>query len=415
MTLKRDKVIFHVDVNSAYLSWEAVHRLVNGETVDIRKIPSVIGGNEKSRRGIVLAKSYPCKQYGIKTGETISEARKKCPFLVVVPNRSEIYQKASNAMFDILLEYSDNVQKYSIDEGFIDFSDNPKVLENPFEAGEEIRKRIENELGFTVCVGIGDNKVLAKMAGELRKPNYTNTLFSDELYKIWNLPIGELFMVGNKTEKTLRSFGIDTIGKLAKTDINFLKMILKEHGQVIWNYANGHEISVVKKEKREPKSCGHSMTLSKNIEDKKSAEIVFMALTEKVCTRLRNDSLAGDTVTISCKFADFSKYTQQITLKSATNNVNEMFANVIELFDETWNKEPIRAIGVRVSGLSNENKKQISLFEVESKNTAQLNKAIDDIRKKYGNDKVVRCSQIKNGYVKSSASYEFMQSLNINF
>ncbi|MFV0520638.1 MAG: DNA polymerase IV [Lachnospirales bacterium] len=412
---KRKNVIFHIDVNSAYLSWEAVYRLSHGEELDLRTVPSVVGGSEKSRHGIVLAKSYPAKKYNIKTGETIQEARKKCPNLVVVPPRGEIYEKASQAMFDLLLEYSDNVQKYSIDEGFIDFSDNSKVLKNPYAAGEEIRKRIENELGFTVCVGIGESKVMAKMAGELKKPNFTNTLFDDEIQKLWDLPVGELFMVGRKTEEKLLQYGITTIGKLANTDISFLKQLLHSHGQTIWSYANGYDSSIVKKEFSAAKSCGHSSTLPFNLDNMEQAKIIFMGLIEKVCTRLRNSKQIGSVVTISIKNTNREVTSHQKKIISKTNNASVIFKVAMDLFKEIWSGEPLRAVGVSISNLESANNSQISIFDENIEQISKLDKTIDEIRSKYGKSKVVRANQLNNYSYRKYNDKEFLQKLSVTY
>ncbi len=411
----RKNIIFHIDVNCAYLSWEAVYRLSHGETLDIRDVPSVVGGSEKSRHGIVLAKSYPAKKYGIVTGETIQEARRKCPHLLVVPPRGDIYEKASQAMFDLLLEYSDNVQKYSIDEGFIDFSDNEKVLRNPYACGEEIRKRIENELGFTVCVGIGENKVMAKMAGELKKPNFTNTLYNDEIQKLWDLPVGELFMVGRKTEEKLVQYGITTIGKLANTDLNFLKRLLHSHGETIWTYANGNDYSIVKKTFSAAKSCGHSSTLPYNLDNEEQAKVVFMGLIEKVCTRLRSSKQVGSVVTISIKNTDRIVTSHQKKILSKTNNSSVIFGVAMDLFKEVWKGEPLRAVGISMSNLENEELSQISLFDTNLEQVAKLDKTIDEIRDKYGKNKIVRANQLNNHTYRRYDNKEFLHKLSVTY
>ncbi|MFV0440755.1 MAG: DNA polymerase IV [Lachnospirales bacterium] len=409
------KLIFHIDVNSAYLSWEAIYRLYHGENLDIRTVPSVIGGSEKDRHGIILAASYPAKKYGIKTGETIFTAKKKYPDLLVLPTRGEIYEQASQSLMDLLSEYSDNVQKYSIDEAFIDFSDNQKILDNPYAAGEEIRTRIEQELGFTVCVGIGENKVMAKMAGELKKPNYTNTLFDNEIYKLWNLPVGELFMVGKSTEEKLLKYGIDTVGKLAKTDISFLQQLFHSHGNVIWNYANGVDTSNVKKERASAKSCGHSTTLPFDLSDVEEAKIIFMGLIEKVCTRLRKSKQVGSVVTVSVKDTNRKSTTHQKKLTFKTNDSRQIFKVVMDIFTEVWKREPLRAIGVSLGHLEPCFDSQISLFDVNYDKKNILNKTIDDIRLKYGKNKVVFANQLNSHYYRNKTSKDFLQNLNINF
>lgn len=226
------RVVFHVDVNSAFLSWEAVYRLTHlGGTLDLRTIPSAVGGDMAKRRGIILAKSLPAKKYGVRTGETIGEAKKKCPDLMLVSPHYGLYERASGALMEMLREYSPQVEQFSIDEAFLDMTGMERLFGEPVEAAEALRARIRNELGFTVNIGVSSNKLLAKMASDFEKPDKVHTLFPEEIAeKMWPLPVRELFLVGQATEKKLKQLGIDTIGDLACMDVKTLRAYLKKHG-----------------------------------------------------------------------------------------------------------------------------------------------------------------------------------------
>lgn len=235
------RYIFHVDANSAYLSWEAVYRLQQGDSLDLRTVPSVVGGDPKTRHGIVLTKSIPAKKFNIQTGETLWSAVQKCPNLIIVPPDYGLYRQCSDSMVEILREYSPLVQRFSVDECFVDFSGMGLLSNDPVASAHEIKDRIKTELGFTVNIGVSTNKLLAKMASELKKPDLEHTIFPEEVpTKMWPLNIEELFMVGRATSKKLRSRGIKTIGDPANFKLEWIRSFLKSHGVLIWHYANGN-------------------------------------------------------------------------------------------------------------------------------------------------------------------------------
>lgn len=413
MNVNNSKIIFHVDVNCAYLSWDAVQRLKDGEKLDVRTVPSVIGGDESKRHGIVLAKSYPCKPYGIKTGDSIFSARKLCPNLLVLPARGNIYQRSSLDMFKLLGDYSDRVQKYSIDEGFIDFTGMEKILGSPFEVAEKIRIRIEEELGFTVCVGVSSNKVLAKMATELRKPNFTNTLFVNELEKkLWILPIEEMFMVGRQTAIKLRKYGFDKIGDIANADVKTLEYLLKSHGRQIWEYSRGIDNSEVRNYFVGEKSIGHSTTIPYDIEDLEKIFPILLRLTEKVCTRLRNANKRCQVIHVHYKTCDFKVYGKQRKISNQTNNTSEVFNIGKDLLKELWNGEKIRHIGISITDLKDADERQISFFDTHVEKNDKLYKMIDEVRDKYGKNSIIRCSNLS--YIESEHK-DFLQSLSIKY
>ena len=238
---KPETIICHIDVNSAFLSWTAAYRVnILGDPLDLRTIPSVIGGDEEARHGIVLAKSIPAKKFGIQTGEPLHQARQKCPDLVVAPPDYGLYVEASRRMIALLREIAPVVEQYSIDEAWIDLSGTERLYGPPVLTAHRIKDRIRDELGFTVNVGVSSNKLLAKMASDFQKPDRVHTLFPAEVpEKLWPLPVRELFYVGGATEKKLRAMGITTIGQLAAADPERLRRQLHQHGLVIWEFANG--------------------------------------------------------------------------------------------------------------------------------------------------------------------------------
>ena len=283
-----ERYIMHLDVNNAFLSWTAVEMLKNGYDVDIRRIPSIIGGDEKQRHGIVLAKSNIAKQFGIKTAETIYQAKKKCPKLRIFPSKHSMFKKYSDELYNYLLTYTDNIERFSIDECFIDFSDIVNNKEKFNNLAKEISREIKNKFGYTVNIGLSNKKVLAKMASDFEKPDKIHTLYSNEIQeKMWKLPIEELFMVGRRTAPKLHLLGINQIGDLAKYDKRIITKRLGKMGELIWNYSNGIDDDTVHSKTELPKGIGNSVTLPKDCSNIEELEKVLLALTEKVAYRLR--------------------------------------------------------------------------------------------------------------------------------
>ncbi|WP_353894488.1 DNA polymerase IV [Proteinivorax hydrogeniformans] len=391
-------IIFHVDVNSAYLSWEAVHRLQMGEEVDLRQIPSVVGGNEKSRHGIVLAKSIPAKKYNIQTGETLFSARLKCPELVVAPPRYHLYMKCSQEMEKLLNRYSPNVQFYSIDEMFLDYTNMEKHFGDPVSAAHSIKNRIKEELGFTVNVGIGPNKLLAKMASDLKKPDRVHTLFHEEMAaKMWPLSVDKLFMVGSRTAKKLKAKGINTIGDLAITDRSKLYSMLKSHGVLIHNYANGIENSKVRNDLMPVKGLGNSSTFAFDVCSEKEALMLLLSLTETVTARLRRGDFRAKVIKIHIKDKDFYSFSHQRKVATAISSTDAIYKVVKELFLEIWHKKPIRKMGVALSDIYTSDCEQLSFWAEEDESKRELDKTIDNIRMRYGSKAVFRSCFLHSG------------------
>lgn len=346
----------------------------------------------------MLAKSESAKKYGVTTGEPLVDARRKCPDLVTVPSNFPIYVKYSNAMMKILEDYSPDIEQYSIDESFVDMTGMQNLFGPPIEAAHTIKDRIYNELGFTVNVGISTNKLLAKMASDFKKPNLVHTLFPDEVpSKMWPLPVSDLFFVGRQTTKRLHALGIFTIGDLAHTDKQIIHDNLKGHGDVIWEFANGIGDSMddVASKNRKPANKGYSneTTLAFDVTDAALAKEILLSLTETVAVRVRADKSYISVVSVYYVDNEFRHTSKQMTLDSATNVTNEIYQHVCILFDQLWNGNPIRLLGVQTSKATNESNRQYSLFEKQDvEKLSKLDAAIDKIRHKYGDDSVKRAS-----------------------
>ncbi len=390
------KIYFHIDVNSAYLSWTAVDRLKRGETLDIRTIPAIIGGDISKRRGVVLAKSIPAKKYGIVTGEPVVDAFKKCPSLKSYAPDHQLYSRYSHRLIELLSGYSPEISQYSIDECFMEYVPVPGT-HSPVEAATLIKNRIRDELGFTVNVGISTNKLLAKMASDFKKPDLVHTLFPEEIQKkMWPLPVRELFMVGRSSAARLELLGIKTIGDLARTDPAILTSHLKSHGQVIWEYANGIENSGIDTRSRpDAKGIGNSTTISFDVTDRETACHFLMELAESVSRRLRKAHMLAGMVSVEIKYSTFEAVSHQMQLLTPDNTTQAIYKTACRLFDELWNKKAIRLLGIRTSKLTSDSIRQLDIFDIqENEKQKKLDSALDTIRKKFGDQSVVRASQL---------------------
>lgn len=400
MDYKNQRIIMHIDVNSAFLSWQAAYNKQIGIEKDIRNIPSVIGGNEEKRHGIVLAKSIQAKKLGIKTGESLMEARTKCKNLTVIPPNYELYIKSSKALINLLREYSPSVSVFSIDECFLDYTGMINYYGDPIKRAYKIKDRIEEELGFTVNIGISTNKLLSKQASELEKPNKVHTLFPEEIKdKLWPLDIGELFMVGRKTSSKLKKLGINTIGDLANSDYNLISTTLKSHGRLIYNYAWGLDNSKINREDYIPfKSVGNGSTIDFDVEDRETAYKVLLSLVETASKRLRAGNVQCGVISIAIKSKEFLYWSHQRKLLSFTNSTKEIYEITKELFDESWDGSPIRQFNVRLSDLVSDTITQITLFDSsDSEKYKKIDKSIDYIRDKYGKESIMRATFLNSG------------------
>ena len=392
-----NKIFFHIDVNSAFLSWTAADLLRKGETTDIRSIPAVICDTSNMRHAIVLAKSIPAGRLGIKTAEPISMAERKCPGLVIKPPSFELYRANSKKLMEHLSSFCPDIQQVSIDECYMDYTPIAHLYDSPEAAAQIIKDSVYETFGFTVNIGISDRKVLAKMASDFEKPNKVHTLYRNEIErKMWPLPVGDLFMCGNSAAKTLEKLGIRTIGDLAATDSYILKYNLKSHGMLLHNYANGIDDSVVETISERAKGIGNSTTLINDVTNTEGAAEVLSDLADTVATRLRDAGRLAGSITVEIKYINFKCCSHQKLLDSPTNTTHDLFTESLNLFKALWNGEPVRLLGIRTTKLIDEDEPlQLSIFDYENESSndkmRKLDTAIDAIRKKYGND------AIKNG------------------
>ena len=392
-----EKVIFHVDANSAFLSWTAAYKVkVLGETEDLRDVPSVVAGDKESRHSIILAKSGPAKKYGIQTGEPLFQALEKCPQLKVVQPDYALYVEASRHFVDMLRQFSPVVQQYSIDEAWVDMTGTERLWGTPRVAAEKMRQRINDELGFTGNFGISSNKLLAKMAGDFEKPTKVHTLFPKEMEtKFWPLPVRDLFLVGAATERKLKLLGIYTIGDLAKADINILKKRLGKHGETIWHFANGRNAEAVVPVPAENTGYGNSVTTPRDVVTKENAYQVLLSLCETVAMRMRKDEQCGRCVTVHLRTNAFQHFSHQRSLHGATNITTEIFEAACAVFDEAWDGvTPLRQLGVQMTRLSKEPYQQYDLFSGMSpkqyERKLRLDETVDALRDKFGEDIIRR-------------------------
>ena len=392
-----ERVVFHVDANSAFLSWTAAYRVkVLGETEDLRQIPSVVAGDKEQRKGIILAKSGPAKQFGIQTGEPLFQALKKCPTLKVVPPDYELYVQASRHFVDMLRQFSPAVEQYSIDEAWVDMTGTERLWGSPRLAAEAMRQRINEELGFTVNIGISSNKLLAKMAGDFEKPNKVHTLFPEEMEaKFWPLPVRDLFLVGAKTEEKLHRMGIYTIGQLAQADGAFLRRKLGKHGETIWHFANGRNADAVTPEPAENKGYGNSVTTARDVVTHAEAYQVILSLCETVASRMRRDDQCGRCLSIHLRTNEFQHFSHQKLLHGATNITGEIFEAACRVFDEAWDGvTPLRQLGVQMTRLSREPYRQFDLFSgmtpQQYERKLKLDETVDALRDKFGEEIIRR-------------------------
>ena len=397
-----DKIIMHIDVNNAFLSWTATKMVKEGKK-DLRKTYAIIGGDEKQRSGIVLAKSPLAKKKGVVTGETIYNAKKKCPHLEVYPPEFSYYKKMSNALFNLISKYTPDLEKMSIDECFIDYTPIMHIYGNPLKFAYNIKNEIKKTLGFTVNVGIANNKLCAKMASDFSKPDKVHTLFKTEIKtKMWPLPIDELFGVGKKTAIKLKNLNINTIEDLALTDKNKLKPIFKNMTDDLIDSAWGRGSDIVESSIEPPKGIGNETTLNHNIFSKEELHQYLLALSENVTIRLRKQNKYASVVVVTLKNKYFKRFSHQKKLVNATNITEEVYETAKEVLDEMKVDDGIRLIGVRLDGLKDEVNHQVSLFEnlEEREETKNLDKTIDNLKEKYG-FKIIKKASLINDNTRS--------------
>ena len=395
-------IIFHIDVNSAYLSWTAVEQLKNGAKVDLREIPSIIGGDQKSRRGVVLAKSPAAKRYGIRTGEPVANAFRKCPNLAMYPPDHKMYHEKSRMLMKYLRTFTEEIEQVSVDECYMNFTPIANRYQSPVDGAAEIKDGIKERFGFTVNIGISTNKLLAKMASDFRKPDRIHTLFPEEIQvKMWPLPIGELYMAGRSSVEVLKKLEINTIGDLAQSDPELIALHLKSHGRMLWEFANGRGTDIVQSEPEEAKGIGNSTTLREDAQTVEEVRPVFGELAKSVGRRLKKAGKKAGMVSMEIKYYDFRTLSHQAQLEKPSNDPQVLEETAYSLFLEVWSGEPVRLLGIRTSKLSDESEpEQMTLFEWEppkepDEKHKKLKKAMDELNARFGDGAVMKASLMK--------------------
>lgn len=400
--MENDKYVFHIDANSAFLSWSAAYRVsVLGEKEDLRLIPSIVGGDQEKRHGIVLAKSVPAKKYGIQTGEAIVTAKQKCPELVIIPPDYGLYVNASRAFINKLKKYSDNVIQYSIDEAWVQFQGFEKLYGRGqmVKLAYDLKEEIKEELGFTVNIGVSNNFLLSKMAGDFSKPDKVHTLFPEEIEaKMWPLPVSDLFFVGRATTRKLLSLGIRTIGDLATADTEMIKAYLKTPGQIIQGYARGADLQPYMFTHEANKGYGNSMTAPQDITTLEYAKHLLLSLCETVGARLRADDVKISVVAVHITTYEFEYLNKQRQLMSPTDVTMEIHRAACQVFERLWDgRTPIRQIGVRTSKVQSDVGRQYNLFDQQRFDKLEVvDRIVDQIRSRYGEDSIQRASFLQS-------------------
>ncbi|MBD5521247.1 MAG: DNA polymerase IV [Lachnospiraceae bacterium] len=398
--------IFHIDANSAFLSWSATYRVsVLGEKTDLRLIPSIVGGDQEKRHGIVLAKSVPAKKYDIKTGEAIVTAKQKCPGLVVIPPDYGLYVSASRAFIEKLKQYTDQVIQYSIDEAWAVFDGYEKLYGQGqmVSFAYKLKDEIKEELGFTVNIGVSTNFLLSKMAGDFSKPDKVHTLFPDEIEKkMWPLPVSELFFVGKATTAKLHKLGIYTIGELAQADEDMIRAHLKTPGKIIQGYARGEDLQPYMFTHEANKGYGNSLTAPVDVVTEEYAKHLMLSLCETVGMRLRGDNVKISVVSVHITTFEFQHTHKQMQLLTPTDVTEEIYMAACQIFKKIWDgRTPLRQIGVHTSKVESDAGRQYNLFDLQKYDRLEtLNRTVDSIREKYGEDAIFRA-----GFLKSNVTH----------
>ena len=384
------RIILHIDVNSAFLSWSALKLLEEGYKKDIRNEISVIAGDPSKRHGVIVAASVPAKKIGIKPPTNLFEARKICKDLIVIKPDRYYYFKKSNQMMTLLKKLFDKVEQYSIDECFVDYTSYKKVYGDEVKFAYKLKDEIYKKFGFTVNIGIGNNKLSAKMASDFEKPNKVHTLYENEFKdKVWDLDISNLFMAGKSACKTLRELNINTIGELANSDKNMLIRHLKSHGKLLWEYANGIDNSEIDIDRyNDRKGIGYSSTLEMDTDDKEEIYKYLYNFSKDISRKLKEKKVFASSITVTIRNNEFKTYNHGHKYLNSINETDDIYQKAIELFNNIWKKEPIRLIGLRCTDFTDSNNYQLSLFEENKKvkNDIKTEEIINKINNKFGKD-----------------------------
>lgn len=392
-----ERVILHSDLNNFYASVECLHH------PELRDKPVAVCGSQSTRHGIVLAKNGLAKKYGVKAADTVREAHEKCPGLIVVPPSYPLYLKFSVLARRIYEYYTDRVESFGIDESWLDVTESMKLYGAGKKIADEIRERIRSELGITCSVGVAKNKVLSKMASDLKKPDATTVITEKNFReKLWGLPVGELLYVGSATRRKLNAAAIYTIGELAGASPDFLSRMLGAWGHTLWLFANGYDDTPVMKTSQDPvvKGVGNSLTTPRDLASAEDVNILNWVLAESVGERLRRHHFKGRTVQIWVRDNKLGSIVRQAKLPRHTNTSVEIARKAYEIFQDSWDwKRNIRAYGIRVTDLVTADEYiQLSLLSDEKHVKRELlDRSIDNIRSRFGHYSVQRAVLLKGG------------------
>lgn len=380
-----ERTVLHSDINCCYASIEHLHH------PELAGKPIAVGGDPEARHGIVLTADYMAKRRGVKTGMALWQARQMCPEITFVSPRMDLYLRFSRMAHEIYAEYTDMQEPYGIDECWLDVTHSRSIKGDGMLIAKEINRRMKQELGITVSIGVSFNKIFAKLGSDYKKPDAITTMYESEFrWKAWELPVGDLLYVGRSTNQKLATMGIYTIGDLARSDERLLCSHLGKMGSILWAFANGYDDSPVRMEDTHApiKSIGNSTTTPRDLECDIDVKIVIYILAESVAARLRENGFRCRVVEISIRDSSLVSFTRQRKIDHATNITGEIAELAYQLFkiNYDWSKT-IRSVGVRGSDLVTENYyDQLDIFssEQQRKKMMRVDHAMDDIRRRFG-------------------------------
>ena len=387
--------IIHVDMNNFYASVECLYR------PEIRHLPVAVAGDPLNRHGIILAKNMIAKRLGVKTGEAIWEAKQKAPKLVTVPPDFAKYLKFSRLARSILYDYTDQIEAFGLDENWADVTGSLSLFGSAHDIAELIRKRVKDELGITVSIGVSFNKIFAKLGSDYKKPDAITDIMPDNFKSlVWPLPASDLLYVGKATSRKLTSIGITTIGGIAKCPKDVLCRKLGKWGEVLWLFANGLDTAPVRLLGQEAavKSVGNGITCPRDLTADEDLQLVFTVLAESVAARLRDYNLKCTGVEIQIRDKNLYYMTRQQKISRPTFLSSDIIAAAMQLFRDNYRWfYPVRAVALRgINLVTADTLIELSIFEDESRNLAAENLArtIDDLRKRFGHDSILRASSL---------------------
>jgi len=386
------KSILHIDMDAFFISCETL------ENPALRNVPAAVAGEQTYRSGIILSANYIARSYGVKTTMLNSVAQSLCPDIILVPPHRALYETYSKKVMQILREYSDLVEPFSIDEAWVDVTNVQHLFGSSVEIARKIKNRIKDELGLQCSIGISCNKYLSKMASDMQKPDGLTVLEKHEIpQKLWRLPVEKLIFVGSKSAEKLNRIGIFTIGDLASAKVDILLKLMGKYGETLHAYANGEGDDLVVPDRSDEKSISHTFTLPQDLKHLSELSHAFLRCCEEVTSRLRQGHHIAGVVCITLRYNNFTTISRQVSLKYDTDITEEIYAASIELLRKHWNGDPVRLIGVSLSKLSPKPMEiQMNMFGQDNREKLmKLNHTIDNIRKKYGEDSLVRSSILK--------------------